>query len=94
VRVFELMPLYLKMEVVEHGEVVQARDLLKRKALTEKKTDELLVFLLAQVFFLIKSASKEADIIIISHYHYEENKKLMTAADFLGHKPVVLYPNI
>ncbi|MCK4475153.1 MAG: nucleotidyltransferase domain-containing protein [Methanophagales archaeon] len=27
VRVFELMPLYLKMEVVEHGEVVHARDI-------------------------------------------------------------------
>jgi len=27
VRVFELMPLYLKMEVVEHGVVVHARDI-------------------------------------------------------------------
>jgi predicted nucleotidyltransferase len=27
VRVFELMPIYLKMEVVEHGEVVYARDI-------------------------------------------------------------------
>jgi len=27
VRVFEFMPLYLKMEVVEHGDVVYARDI-------------------------------------------------------------------
>ncbi|MEA2075146.1 MAG: nucleotidyltransferase domain-containing protein [Euryarchaeota archaeon] len=27
VRVFELMPLYLRMEVVEHGEVVHAQDI-------------------------------------------------------------------
>jgi len=27
VRVFELMPLYLKMEVIEHGEMVHARDI-------------------------------------------------------------------
>jgi len=27
VRIFELMPLYLKMEVIEHGEAVYARDI-------------------------------------------------------------------